>query len=450
MKTFKNTKYGITFLGSLLFIVLFSACRSDNDIEVDISNYSELFEIEFEGQIGDVVRNPATSTISFEYAGNFDAITISNMEITQDATSNFSQGSAVNFSTAGNTVDLTVTSPSGDSSKTYTLMAVRNATIPNTESKCELLGIEFVNQAAGPAVINYAQQTVNFNYSLDFATIMIADLQIPEGATTNYDTESIIDFSTDDTAQLTITGSDGCTQTFTMTATYYLPFIGDFVMNNDLSTWWNGFSGPWFTSYRSSILHDGDGSHVGGNSPSPAYNSYDFNSSGVTYATWDFYSYFTQWASAGAPIFNNGGQFYDNTLSMELTGSTPEGLLEGTFVYGAGSDGEYGSFIHTNTETTEDVDLNANFAVLPEAGTWQADLSSGELTFTGANGAITTSGLNWTFTQENVDGDGELEDVLKIWLPVNVTGLDPSIATTDIILENLNKATLVQYVFVRQ
>ena len=73
----------------------------------------------------------------------------------------------------------------------------------------------------------------------------------------------------------------------------------------------------------------------------------------------------------------NASKEMDNTIEFTVTGVTATGNLTGTFVHGAGTDGQYGDF-----KQADGTDFNYKFRKLPRtSGTFLRDFSDNSLTF---------------------------------------------------------------------
>lgn len=85
-------------------------------------------------------------------------------------------------------------------------------------------------------------------------------------------------------------------------------------------------------------------------------------------------------------IFTNGAAVMDNTLSIsEEQGVTEDLIMYGDYTYGPGTDGEIGSFEHTNATTGIVEDFNESYGVMPVSGIWELNLTTNRLEFFNAD-----------------------------------------------------------------
>jgi hypothetical protein len=95
---------------------------------------------------------------------------------------------------------------------------------------------------------------------------------------------------------------------------------------------------------------------------------------------------------------------------------TEDGNTSGTCINNAGPDGKYADFIFQasqNKEGTDDIDLKKFYRQIPEGESrWLRDYSTNTISFTDANGRITTGVLE-------VSGSYELGDGFNITVPNN-------------------------------
>ena len=82
----------------------------------------------------------------------------------------------------------------------------------------------------------------------------------------------------------------------------------------------------------------------------------------------------------------------DNTLTFTYTGVTANGNTTGSCVNNAGPDGLYANFIYTQNPQT---DVNNFYRQIPQGtSTWVHDYTANNVTFTDANGKVTTCTFN--------------------------------------------------------
>lgn len=103
-----------------VFMLLFgNSCEKEG---LEYKNvYCELFNIKFEGQIGDVIIDRENQTISAKiYSDSYAAIELVDLTISQNATSSIPAGATIDFSNT-DTQDLIISAASGGNTKTYTI-----------------------------------------------------------------------------------------------------------------------------------------------------------------------------------------------------------------------------------------------------------------------------------------------------------------------------------------
>lgn len=93
----------------------------------------------------------------------------------------------------------------------------------------------------------------------------------------------------------------------------------------------------------------------------------------------------------------------DNTLSFTLEGVTDDGNTFGKCVNDAGADGKYfdAVYVGNNPETGEIVDVSHFYRQVPEGeSSWRRDYSAGTITFTDAEGKVTTGSFVGAGTED--------------------------------------------------
>lgn len=88
----------------------------------------------------------------------------------------------------------------------------------------------------------------------------------------------------------------------------------------------------------------------------------------------------------------------DNTLTFTMTDITDDGNTSGICINDAGADGKYADFIFAGSMNKENpgvpLDLKKFYRQIPEGkSTWVRNYSAGTITFTDANGKVTTGSL---------------------------------------------------------
>ena len=117
MKKIPKILYKALFLVATLLIA--NSC-DENNIEYE-SVYSELFEIQFQGQVGDAIIDYENKTVSLKvFAQDYSTIELNKLIVSKDATTSISEGEIIDFSTT-NTIDITIAAANGSNSKTYTV-----------------------------------------------------------------------------------------------------------------------------------------------------------------------------------------------------------------------------------------------------------------------------------------------------------------------------------------
>lgn len=93
----------------------------------------------------------------------------------------------------------------------------------------------------------------------------------------------------------------------------------------------------------------------------------------------------------------------DNTLIFTMEGVTDDGNTYGKCVNDAGPDGKYfdAIYVGNNPETGENVDVKHFYRQVPEGeSSWKRDYSAGTVTFTDANGNVTTGAFVGAGTED--------------------------------------------------
>lgn len=229
-----------------------------------------------------------------------------------------------------------------------------------------ILGITF-NGQVGDAVIERVGDaaTISFKYNTaagqDFSKISVQDIEISYGATASADSGTVLNFDNQyKSATVTVTSVAGKSQDWTITM---IPFTETL-----LGTW----------NITGLVVYGGTGQAYGGTTTAK-----------MTDKSWC-------WDTAKGPAAEQ-----DNTLTFTLTGVTDDGSTYGTVVNNAGNDGLYADFIYTLSDP--DFNVNGFYRKIPKgSGSWLRNYSTGMVTFTFADGSIST-GLFATGT-ENLMG----------------------------------------------
>jgi hypothetical protein len=107
-----------------LFVLLLTSCEE----ELGKNTYGELFTIQFEGQYSEPVINREESTVSFQmFTDNLSEVVIGDMFTSVGATASTPVGGSLDFDNPDNSAELTLTSESGNYTKTYTIYLVNLA-----------------------------------------------------------------------------------------------------------------------------------------------------------------------------------------------------------------------------------------------------------------------------------------------------------------------------------
>jgi len=126
MKKIPKILYKALFLVATLLIA--NSC-DENNIEYE-SVYSELFEIQFQGQVGDAIIDYENKTVSLKvFAQDYSTIELNKLIVSKDATTSISEGEIIDFSTT-NTIDITIAAANGSNTKTYTVNMERFTSPP--------------------------------------------------------------------------------------------------------------------------------------------------------------------------------------------------------------------------------------------------------------------------------------------------------------------------------
>lgn len=266
------------------------------------------------------------------------------------------------------------------------------------QAHSEIFSIAFEGQLGEPVVDNLTNEISLEIYSDDYTAIAISDLVTSKDASSSVATGGTVSFGADGNtpASITITSVSGTSQTYNITAQPYILPIGSWAgtgttpADDDktqfhFGTFYNGFA------IASRATHDG-----------------------TFWAPWYWYGWgYT--AEGGHTYFNDGVAAMDNTLSLVSTGAG-NGVIEGTFTYGPGADGQMGSYEHTYTGDSSVFDVNDNYNLLGASGTWVMNLTDFAITFTSAGGKVanTSAGKgHWV-----LDGDN-----MTLFLDIDRTGL---------------------------
>jgi len=111
----KKLRYNIILAVLALFV---SSCEKTDQK----NSYCELFSIAFEGQYSEPVFDRDESKITFRiFTDNLEEVIISNLVISDGATSSSPIGGSLNFDNADNSATLIITSESGINTKIYTI-----------------------------------------------------------------------------------------------------------------------------------------------------------------------------------------------------------------------------------------------------------------------------------------------------------------------------------------
>ena len=117
----------------------------------------------------------------------------------------------------------------------------------------------------------------------------------------------------------------------------------------------------------------------------------------------------------------------DNSLTFTMTGISDDGNTSGKCVNNAGADGKYADFIFVGSMNKDnpgvDLDLKKYYRQIPEGeSTWVRNYAAGTITFTDANGRVTTGSLVGPGT-ENL-GNGLSMTISNNAFAFNINGTD--------------------------
>jgi len=122
------------------------------------------------------------------------------------------------------------------------------------------------------------------------------------------------------------------------------------------------------------------------------------------------------WSASNGPAAE-----YDNTLTFEYTGFTPDGNTYGTVTNDAGTDGRYADFIFIPTDP--DIDVNHFYRKIPRgSGTWLRNYTTGTITITFPDQPTSTAIFRKAGTYEL--GNGKTKVVADNALEFALSGTD--------------------------
>lgn len=115
----KITKILFTFLFAVSALFICNSCDKDDFKYENV--YSELFDIELDGQVGDAILKRADQIILARvYSEDYTAVELLDLTVSMGATTSIRVGETIDFS-ASDSQDITVTAEIGESTKTYTI-----------------------------------------------------------------------------------------------------------------------------------------------------------------------------------------------------------------------------------------------------------------------------------------------------------------------------------------
>jgi hypothetical protein len=244
-----------------------------------------------------------------------------------------------------------------------------------------ITGITFANQVGQPVIQRIDATTGSITVTLnvgaipDMSKVKVTDLQLSYQATSEVKPGDMLDFSNSEhTASITVTSTLGETRTYTVYATEFRESLEGIWDINNFVVW--GGTGPEYGGGR-------------------VYSMMD--------KSWC-------WDESNSPQ-----KEYDNTLTFTVENITDDGNTEGTCVNAAGTDGAYADFIFqgsSNPATGENIDLTGYYRQIPIGEShWVRNYSTGTITFTDANGKVTTAVLESAGTQTLYNGSGYLNTI---------------------------------------
>jgi len=255
-----------------------------------------------------------------------------------------------------------------------------------------LISVKFKNQV-GQAEIERIDDktgevtvTLNVGAISDLSKVEIESLQLSYQASASVERGGTVDFNNPERkATINVTSTLGETREYTIYATEFRETM----------------EGTW--SIDNFVLYGGTGPEWGGGR---VYSFMD--------KSWCWYDDYSP------------EKEYDNTLTFTVEEITDEGNTKGKCVNHAGADGKYADFLFkasSNPENGVDVDMKHYYRQIPEGeSTWVRNYALGTITFTDANGKVTTGVL------ENA-GSYDMGNDLSVTVPnnafsFNINGVD--------------------------
>jgi hypothetical protein len=226
-----------------------------------------------------------------------------------------------------------------------------------------VISLTFKNQVGTAAVdriddaTGEIQVTLNVSAIPDLSQVEVEKLQLSYNANSSISVGSVVNFDNPEKkATITVTSPTGKTREYTIYATEFRESL----------------EGQW--SIDNLIVYGGTGPEYGG---------------GAVISMQD-----KEWCWN----YDNPPRVeYDNILTFTMDLITEDGNTSGVCVNNAGTDGKYADFIFqgsVNPEKTGDIDLKKFYRQIPEGESrWLRDYSTGTISFTDANGRITTGKL---------------------------------------------------------
>ena len=127
MKKITKILFTSLFAVSVLFV-----CNSCEKNEFEYENvYSELFDLELDGQVGDAILKPADQLILARvYSEDYAAVELLDLTVSNGATTSVKVGETIDFSSS-TSQDIIITAEKGDSTKTYTITIKKVSSPPS-------------------------------------------------------------------------------------------------------------------------------------------------------------------------------------------------------------------------------------------------------------------------------------------------------------------------------
>jgi hypothetical protein len=199
--------------------------------------------------------------------------------------------------------------------------------------------------------------TLNVGAIPDLSLVEVEKLQLSYNANSSISVGSIVDFDNPEKkATISVTSPTGKTREYTIYATEFRESL----------------EGQW--SINDLIVFGGTGLSFGGGAVMSLQSK-----------SWCWYTDYSP------------NKEYDNILTFTMDLITEDGNTSGICVNDAGTDGKYANFIFNksqNKEGTDDIDLKRHYRQIPEGESrWLRDYSTGTISFTDANGKVTTGVL---------------------------------------------------------